>query len=196
MSQTKLPKAGRLATHKIRIIGGTYKRTPIPVLNLEGLRPTPDRVRETVFNWLGFLWARDYSHKKVLDLFAGTGAMGFEAASRGAQSVHLIERDPKAAAALQALRTKLQAQNITIEHADAFKVLAKFNGSMQFDLIVLDPPYTQVDLVQLWALLPAILAPDGLVYVESDQIIDPPTQYQLVRQDKAGIVHFALLRLV
>src|SRR6476469_1170465 len=78
---------------QVRIIGGQWKRTPLPVLDRDGLRPTPDRVRETVFNWLGHLLDGNWATVRCLDLFAGTGALGFEAASRGAQQVTLVESD-------------------------------------------------------------------------------------------------------
>src|SRR5690554_6979115 len=98
--------------HVIRIVGGQYRRTPIPVPDVAGLRPTPDRVRETLFNWLAYFWGGDFSDKRVLDLFAGTGALGFEAASRGVEHVQMVESDPIALAALRALRTRLNASQI------------------------------------------------------------------------------------
>ncbi|MEO6958493.1 MAG: RsmD family RNA methyltransferase, partial [Burkholderiaceae bacterium] len=105
--------------HLIRIVGGDYRHTPIPVIDAPGLRPTPDRVRETLYNWLQHLWARNFSDKRVLDLFAGSGALGFEAASRGAALVHMVENNPAAVTALRALRAKLKADKVRIDPGDA-----------------------------------------------------------------------------
>src|SRR5471030_3372874 len=93
----------RSVPHQIRIIGGEWKRTPLPVVDLEGLRPTPDRVRETLFNWLG----QDMTGQSCLDLFAGSGALGFEAASRGAARVVMVEKDRAAVAELERSRATL-----------------------------------------------------------------------------------------
>src|ERR1700737_5046173 len=105
---------GRSKAHTIRIIGGDWKRTPLPVLDLDGLRPTPDRVRETLFNWLG----QRLDGQRCLDLFAGSGALGFEAASRGAARVLMVERNARAAAQLRANQEKLAARSIEVVEAD------------------------------------------------------------------------------
>jgi len=179
--------------HAIRIVGGDYRRTPIPVIEAIGLRPTPDRVRETLYNWLQYFWDNDFSGKRVLDLFAGTGALGFEAASRGAAHVQMVETHPQAIAALRQLRTKLNASQVRIHAGDARIVMARLNTT-PFDLVLLDPPFGQGWLDALWPQLPSILAPDALLYVESEQAIDAPGAFDLIRQDKAGQVHFHLLR--
>ncbi len=185
--------------HQVRIIGGQWKRTPLPVAAIDGLRPTPDRVRETLFNWLEHLQSRRWDNRRCLDLFAGTGALGFEAASRGAAEVVMVESHPAALKNLQAVRDKLQAQQVLLRRGDAAHVLPTLTG--KFDLIFLDPPYQQR---QLPTLLPACLQRlnlDGLVYAESDQPFDlasPDAQewlsgWQVIRSDKAGQVYFALL---
>lgn len=179
--------------HVIRIVGGEYRRTPIPVVDVEGLRPTPDRVRETLFNWLHHFWDGDYANKRVLDLFAGTGALGFEAASRGVAHVQMVESSPAAVAQIRALRTKLGADQVRIHAGNALTVLERL-GATPFDLIMLDPPFGQDWLSRLWDRLPGILAPDGLLYIESEAAVSPPATFQLLRQSRAGHVHFHLLR--
>ena len=185
--------------HQVRIIAGQWKRTPLPVAAIDGLRPTPDRVRETLFNWLEHLQLRRWDNRRCLDLFAGTGALGFEAASRGAAEVVMVESHPAALKNLQAVRDKLQAQQVLLRQGDAAHLLPTLSG--KFDLIFLDPPYQQR---QLPTLLPACLQRlnlDGLVYAESDQPFDLPSPdaqewlsgWQVIRSDKAGQVYFALL---
>ena len=126
---------------QVRIIAGQWKRTPLPVPDVEGLRPTPDRVRETVFNWLEHLQQRSWRGRHCLDLFAGTGALGFEAASRGAESVLLVESDPRAVQRLEATRDKLEAANVRIQRGDAAQLLTR--QTQKFHLIFLDPPYSE-----------------------------------------------------
>ena len=108
---------------QVRIIGGQWKRTPLPVIDAEGLRPTPDRVRETLFNWLDHLLDRDWHARRCLDLFAGSGALGFEAASRGAAAVLMVEALPSACKVLQATRDKLNAAQVEIRRSDALPLL-------------------------------------------------------------------------
>jgi len=177
--------------HAIRIVGGDYRRTPIPVIDAVGLRPTPDRVRETLFNWLQHFWGGDFSGKRVLDLFAGSGALGFEAASRGAGHVQMVESNPHAVAALRELRNKLGAMQVRIHAGDARVVLHRLNET-PFDLVLLDPPFGQEWLDKLWDELPAALAPDGLLYVESEAPVAAPATFTMLRQGKAGNVHFHL----
>jgi 16S rRNA (guanine(966)-N(2))-methyltransferase RsmD len=179
--------------HSIRIVGGDYRRTPIPVIDAAGLRPTPDRVRETLYNWLHYFWDGRFSDKRVLDLFAGTGALGFEAASRGVAHVQMVESRPEAVAALRQLRTRLNANQVRIHAGDARTVLARLNAT-PFDLVLLDPPFGQDWLGRLWPALPAIMAPEALVYVESEEPATPPDTFDIIRRGKAGAVHFHLLR--
>lgn len=179
--------------HVVRIVGGDYRKTPIPVVDAAGLRPTPDRVRETLFNWLHHFWGGDYSQKRVLDLFAGTGALGFEAASRGVAHVQMVEAHPPAIAALRSLRARLKADHVRIHAGDALLALKRMTES-SYDLIMLDPPFGQAWLDRLWAGLPAVLTPDGLLYIETEAALEPPEQFEILRQGKAGHVHYHLLR--
>lgn len=181
---------------QVRIIGGLWKRTPLPVADIDGLRPTPDRVRETVFNWLEHLQQRRWDNRRCLDLFAGTGALGFEAASRGAAEVLMIESHPAALRHLQATCDKLDAQQVTLRRGDALAQLASLSG--KFDLIFLDPPYDRDLLPRLLPACLRLLAAGGLVYAESDRPFEEPAEgwlagWQIVRSDKAGQVFFALL---
>ena len=181
---------------QVRIIGGQWKRTLLPVVDAEGLRPTPDRVRETVFNWLDHLLDRDWQSQRCLDLFAGSGALGFEAASRGAASVLMVEASAVVCESLQAMRDKLAATQIDIRRADALSLLRTLNGA--FDLIFLDPPYGRELLSTALPACQRLLAPGGLVYAESDRPLTMGSEpwlagWQPMREGKAGAVHFALL---
>lgn len=184
------------APHAVRIIGGRYKRTPIPVIDAPGLRPTPDRVRETLFNWIAHL-RPDIDALRGLDLFAGTGALGFELASRGAAHVTLVEHDRRQLAALHALRDKLGAAQIEIMAGDAFAIAATLPAA-GFDLVFLDPPFDRPLLEPALAAVRRLIAPGGLAYAESGAEV--PTQsinrlgFDLVRADQAGKVFFCLLR--
>jgi 16S rRNA (guanine(966)-N(2))-methyltransferase RsmD len=196
--------APRMAQHQVRIIGGAWKRTPLPVLDALGLRPTPDRVRETVFNWINHQLASDWDQATVLDLFAGSGALGFEAASRGAASVTMIDNHGPAVRQLEANRDKLKAANISILRADAL-VLARDLAArgQRYDLIFLDPPYQQDLLAQALPLCRALLKEGGLVYAEAEAPLmaegeDAPDWldgWEIVRADKAGMVYYHLLKL-
>lgn len=179
--------------HVIRIVGGEYRRTPISVPDVPGLRPTPDRVRETLFNWLTYFWDGHFSDKRVLDLFAGTGALGFEAASRGVGHVQMVESHPAAVASLRDLRTRLRAHNVRIHAGDAMHVLQR-SGATPFDLVMLDPPFRQGWLDQIWEPLQGILAPDSLVYIESEAQVATPATFVRLRESRAGRVHFYLTR--
>jgi 16S rRNA (guanine(966)-N(2))-methyltransferase RsmD len=124
------------APQEVRIIGGQWKRTPLPVATLPGLRPTPARVRETVFNWLG----QDLSGLRCLDAFAGTGALGLEAASRGAAEVLLVESDAQLVKALGAVKSKLKADTVRVERGDGVAALQQRRGQA-LDVVFLDPPF-------------------------------------------------------
>lgn len=179
--------------HRIRIVGGQFKRTPIPVIDAPGLRPTPDRVRETLFNWLNHLWDESWQDKQVLDLFAGTGALGLEAASRGAGHVLMIENHRAAAAALRGLRDKLGATNLRIHQGDAWQVLERLDAT-RYDLVLLDPPFGLGLLERIWPALPGILNPGAYVYAESESAIELPENSTVIRSGKAGAVHYYLLQ--
>ncbi len=195
------PKSIGGGRHQIRIIGGQWKRTPLAVPDIPDLRPTPDRVRETLFNWLGFLLGNEWSSLRCLDLFAGSGALGFEAASRGAAHVTLVENAAPALQCIEAARTKLQAEQITVVRADARRFLRQSSTHTApcFNLIFLDPPYQQEWMPQLLPDCANWLCPGGMVYVELEQALDaaaPPEWLQgwkILRADRAGMVFFHLL---
>ena len=177
----------------MRLIGGLWKRSKLSVLDQPGLRPTPDRVRETLFNWLG----QDLSGWRCVDAFAGTGALGFEAASRGASSVLLLERDPALVAKLLQAKERLSADMVEIQRVDALVALARLaEGSV--DLLLLDPPFAS-DLAAL-ALAQArrLLSPHGFVYLEAGSRCGDEALQQwglsLHRYLKAGAVHAHLLQ--
>jgi 16S rRNA (guanine966-N2)-methyltransferase len=181
--------------HTIRIIGGDWKRTPLPVLDLDGLRPTPDRVRETLFNWLG----QQLDGQRCLDLFAGSGALGFEAASRGAARVLMVERSGRAVAQLKANQARLAAKNIEIAEADALRLAANMAPN-SFDVVFLDPPFGDKPMLErALDLSVPLLAPGGALYVESGEALEVSAipvlaGWRIVREGKAGAVRYHLLR--
>ena len=178
---------------EVRIVGGLWKRSKLPVLDKPGLRPTPDRVRETLFNWLG----QDLTGWRCLDAFAGSGALGFEAGSRGAAEVVLLERDPQLVRQLLANKERLKAGTLRIEQGDALAWMAAVPPAA-FDLVCLDPPF-DADLF-----MPALVAAHrvvkdaGLVYLEAPQAWSEQALasagYRCLRQGRAGAVHFHLLQ--
>lgn len=182
------PAAG--ARHQVRIIGGTWKRSLLPVADRPGLRPTPDRVRETLFNWLG----QDLSGWRVLDAFAGSGALGFEAASRGAASVLLLEQDPALVALLNASRERLKADTLRVLRQDA---LAWMRGApaASLELVLLDPPFDSPLARPALQAAARLLVPGGLAYLESGEPLpeaELPDGLSLWRQGRAGAVHHGL----
>jgi 16S rRNA (guanine(966)-N(2))-methyltransferase RsmD len=185
------------APHEVRIIGGQWKRTPLPVADRPGLRPTPVRVRETLFNWLG----QDLTGLRCVDAFAGTGALGLEAASRSAAEVVLVENDPVLVKNLIALKTRLKAEAVTVERGDGLAGLQRRQG---LDVVFLDPPFAEGHNDALFsAALQAArqaLKSDGLVYLEAPRTWSDDELarlgLQLHRQGKAGVVAFHLLRLL
>jgi 16S rRNA (guanine(966)-N(2))-methyltransferase RsmD len=184
------------ALHKVRIIGGRFKRTPLPVADLPGLRPTPDRVRETLFNWLAHL-RPDMSTLRGLDLFAGTGALGFELASRGAAYVTLIEREPRLVAQLRTLRDKLGAATVEIVQGDALQAVRSLPAA-SVDLVFIDPPYDMALQAPALAAVAPALAEDALLYVEADAALPAELlaahRLSLLRELRAGKVHAQLLQ--
>ncbi|MFT0533773.1 RsmD family RNA methyltransferase [Castellaniella hirudinis] len=181
--------------HQIRIVGGDYRRTPIRVPDGAHLRPTPDRVRETLFNWLAHLWGGDFASKQVLDLFAGSGALGFEAASRGVALAQLVEKAPAALAGLRAVQQRLRAPAIRIHAGDALAYLRALPAP-GFDLLMLDPPFGGDWPARLRPLLGQALRPGGLLYLEAETraAADWPPDWTVLRQGRAGQVHYALLQ--
>jgi 16S rRNA (guanine966-N2)-methyltransferase len=190
----KLNDKTRLKTgqRELRIIGGQWRSRRIGFLDLPGLRPTPDRIRETLFNWLQFEITRCH----VLDLFAGSGALGFEAASRGAESVTFVELNPAQAAKLQQNSAILAANNCTTVCADSMTWL-KQQESKQFQLILLDPPFHQGLPNKTLALLNScgFLRPKTWVYLETEQSVESlelPADLMLYRKASAGLVNSLL----
>lgn len=180
----------------MRIIGGRWKRTPLAVVDAPGLRPSPDRVRETVFNWLAHLIS-DPSSVSGLDLFAGTGALGFELASRGAAHVTLVESNPALEAQLQRAKRKLGADAVTIVRGDALA----FAGSAReqsFDVVFLDPPFDSGLLEPALQAAARLVPTGGLVYAESGAPLAAEAAaacgLRIVRAQRAGHVHFHLLQ--
>ena len=178
------------APHEVRIIGGQWRRSKLPVAYAPGLRPTPDRVRETLFNWLG----QDLTGWRCLDAYAGSGALGFEAASRGAARVLLVEQDRRLAQSLQQVKSRLRAEAVEVLCASAQGVMQGLAPN-SLDLVFLDPPYGQGLLMPALAAASRLVAPGGWVYLEDDQpLAECPAPWSLHRQGRAGMVHHHLLR--
>jgi len=176
----------------VRIIGGQWKRTKLAVADKPGLRPTPDRVRETLFNWLG----HDLTGWRCVDAFAGTGALGLEAASRGASDVLLVEQDPDLVSRLRALQAKLGATMVKVERANGLSVLARL-APASADLIFLDPPFDANLHEKALAAAASAVAAEGLIYLEAPTSWDDTALagYGLkrLRHMRAGAVHAHLL---
>jgi 16S rRNA (guanine966-N2)-methyltransferase len=155
----------------------------------EGLRPTPDRVRQTLFNWLG----QTLHGRSCLDLFAGSGALGFEAASRGAARVTMVEKNPLVCRALQDNIKKLALPNISVHSLDGLEFASR--DLQRYDVIFLDPPFQSDFFSGLFELLPQRLTGDGVLYVESGTPVSPPEPWQIVKSGKAGQVYYQLLQV-
>ncbi|SFE43725.1 16S rRNA (guanine(966)-N(2))-methyltransferase RsmD [Nitrosomonas sp. Nm166] len=174
---------------KVRIIGGHWRSRQIVFPDQPDLRPTSDRIRETVFNWLG----QHLDGLSCLDLFAGSGALGFEAASRGAGQVVMVEADARAYKALLENKKKLQAMQVELVLRDALSFMHA--DARKFDVIFLDPPYRLGLLPELLLLLPSHLAKNGLVYTETKGVWVPDKKWQAKRSGKAGEVYYQLLEI-
>lgn len=175
--------------NSVRIIGGQWRRRLLRFPDSEGLRPTPDRVRETLFNWLG----QDLDGQNCLDLFAGSGALGFEAGSRGAASVVMVEKTQRAAQALRDNARMLDATPpLEIVCRDALEYCA--SASRTFDIIFLDPPYHKGWLEKLADKLPRLSGEETVLYVEAEQSLAGLGDWKTTRSGKAGEVHYHLMR--
>jgi 16S rRNA (guanine966-N2)-methyltransferase len=170
----------------VRIVGGTLRSRQIEVPERPSLRPTPDRVRETLFNWLG----QELDGLTCLDLFAGSGALGFEAASRGAARVVMVDCDHVAVQALQANRERLRTRQVEVVQSGALDYLAR--APERFDVVFLDPPFRQNLLPGVLGSLPERLAGNARVYVESPAAVVAPGWKEL-RRGRAGQVSFQLM---
>jgi 16S rRNA (guanine966-N2)-methyltransferase len=191
-SHTPPRRAAIGVPHEVRIIGGQWKRTKLAVADKPGLRPTPDRVRETLFNWLG----HDLTGWRCVDAFAGTGALGLEAASRGAGDVLLVEQDPDLVARLRAVQAKLGATTVKVERANGLSVLARL-APASADLIFLDPPFEANLYEKALAAAASAVAAEGVIYLEAPTAWDDAALagYGLMRLRhlRAGAVHAHLL---
>lgn len=184
----------RPSRNQLRIIGGKWRGRKLEFPSVAGLRPTGDRIRETLFNWL----APTLAGTRCLDLFAGSGALGLEALSRGAKYAVLLDTDPRVVAQLRAHCEQLAVDNVSILRADALQWLKQDRGEELFDLVLLDPPF-QADLLE-----PTVAAltssrrlhEDALIYLETarEQSFSPPASWELLKHKFAGQVSFALYR--
>ena len=191
-SAAYLGRGAAKAPHEVRLIGGQWKRSKLPVVDKPGLRPTPDRVRETLFNWLG----QDLTGWRCLDAFAGSGALGFEAASRGAAEVLLLERDAELVRSLRASQQRLKADALQVEQADALVWMARC-APQCFELVFVDPPFGAGLQPAALAAASPLVAPGGCLYLESSAPLSPadlPAGFALWREARAGMVHYHLLR--
>jgi 16S rRNA (guanine966-N2)-methyltransferase len=177
--------------NQVRIIGGEWRSRRIGFPDHEGLRPSADRVRETVFNWLG----QDLAGQHCLDLFAGSGALGFEALSRGAASVVMIEISRRVCDALRRNAELLGAKNLSVHCADAleFATARAADTQARFDVVFLDPPFSSAMLAQALPRVVPLLRPEARVYVESAAAFVPAGGWRVVRQGRAGQVHYTLV---
>ncbi len=185
----KKPQRGRL-----RIVAGIWRSRLLEIADVPGLRPTAERIRETVFNWL----TPHLAGARCLDLFAGTGALGLEALSRGASEALFVETAPLAVSTLQKNVATLEASNATVRRADAVSYL-QHPGADQFDIVFLDPPFADDLHADLCKLLDesSILATDALVYLEEDRAkpeVVLPLGWQTLKTRNAGNVRYSLVK--
>ncbi|MEI8170075.1 MAG: 16S rRNA (guanine(966)-N(2))-methyltransferase RsmD [Rhodoferax sp.] len=197
--KSELPRKPRVPvhatpqTHEIRIIGGQWKRTKLAVADKPGLRPTPDRVRETLFNWLG----QDLTGWRCIDAFAGTGVLGFEAASRGAKEVTLVEQDTALVAQLKRVQTQLQASATQVVRGDGVAAL-KHVDPASMDAVFIDPPFDSVLFEGALQAAGRAVSLEGFVYLEAP-VLWTDAQLEVAglkvhRHLKAGAVHAHLLK--
>lgn len=178
-------------SNSVRIIGGRWRGRILRFPDVPGLRPTPDRMRETVFNWLG----QRLDGLRCLDLFAGSGALGFEAASRGAVEVVMLEQNARVAMSLRENVRLLDAEaTVWVLQGEALTYLAT---DVEFDVIFLDPPFKSDLLPKALALAATCLAPQGRIYAETgDDEVLPPSGLGIIRHARAGMAHSYLLERV
>jgi 16S rRNA (guanine966-N2)-methyltransferase len=194
MKQNIKPKKSHTQTGSIRIIGGIHRGRKLPVLMAEGLRPTTDRVKETVFNWL-MPYIQD---TRCLDCFAGSGSLGFEALSRGAEEVTLIELNKNAVTQLQQNKSLLKVDNLIIKQSDCLVYLQQreLTDNQGFDVVFLDPPFRKGLAEQAAQFLnQGWLANDAIIYVEmevNDNQQTMPANWSLLKEKVAGQVVYRL----
>ena len=193
-SPSRTPSGAQTAgRHQVRIVGGQWRSRLLPVADAPGLRPTPDRVRETLFNWLG----QDLGGWRCVDAFAGSGALGFEAASRGAVDVQMVERDPALVTALKAVRTQLGAEAVHVQRGDGVAALAALPAG-SVDLVLLDPPFDSDVFERALQAAARAVGANGHVYLEAPRAWADAELAALglvvKRHLKAGAVHAHWLR--
>ena len=195
MHQSKSKQTTKKTNHSsgiVRIIGGSMRGRKIRFSGAEGLRPTLDRVRETLFNWL----ARDIAGSQCLDLFAGSGALGFEAVSRGAEMVTMVEKNRKVAEALKSNCQLLDTKAARVINLEAGKFLS--TNQEKFDLVFLDPPFGKGLLSQIIDALIPNLKPDALIYIEqekSQQQFVPDNRFEMLKHKTTGSFSYSLYQL-
>jgi 16S rRNA (guanine966-N2)-methyltransferase len=172
--------------NQLRIIGGTHKRRIVKFADAQDLRPTPDRVRETLFNWLG----QDLTGKRCLDAFAGSGAMAFEAASRNASQVVAIESSRNVADVIAQNQRVFNLPNLKLIHGDAFAFMA--STTERFDIIFLDPPFAQDWWQRLAPLVERIANPNAMIYCEYAKELAELGRFTRLKYGRAGMVHYHL----
>ncbi|AMW16868.1 16S rRNA (guanine(966)-N(2))-methyltransferase RsmD [Glaesserella parasuis] len=194
MKKTRISTQNR-PTGEVRVIAGLWRGRKLPVLNAEGLRPTTDRVKETLFNWL----MMDIAGSRCLDCFAGSGSLGIEALSRQAQAVVFLEKFADAANQLKKNLVSLKAENGKVIQTDTLQFLAQKNSEAPFDLVFVDPPFHQGFVPQVLTALEqnGWLAENALIYVEAEKNHSPlvlPEHWQVVKEKTAGQVVSRLVR--
>lgn len=167
-------------SNQLRIIGGSHKRSIIFFKDNEGLRPTPDRVRETLFNWLG----QELTGSNVLDLFAGSGALGFEAASRNAKNVYLVEANRGTAQLIKQNQERLQLKNINIICRDALSFLKQ--NQVKFDVVFLDPPFVFDQWPVVFSGLEPNIVRGAYIYIETPFLPELPVSFNIIKNSQAG----------
>jgi 16S rRNA (guanine966-N2)-methyltransferase len=186
------PGAARQAPsgrNRVRIIGGEWRSRLVRFPSSLELRPTPDRVRETLFNWLG----QRLDGLDALDLFAGSGALGFETLSRGAARVVMVERDRRVAEGLREAARELEARGAEVVQGEALAYLAR--DTAKYDVVFLDPPYASDLAARALALLPERMKPRGRVYVETAAPLEVAPPWKVLREARAGAVRYALFEI-
>lgn len=180
----------RKHSNQVRIIGGTHRGSLLSFCDAEGLRPTADSVKEKLFNWLG----QDLTGLTVLDVFAGSGALGFEAASRNARKVCINEKNIKVFRDIEENKKRLKFNNIQLSNQDAFQFLKQ--NTLKFDVIFLDPPFAFVDWSSFWDLLSSLITLNSMIYLEAGSLPEIPDWLEVIKQGKSGKSNFVLLETI
>lgn len=193
---SKPQKQTSKAMGEVRVIAGLWRGRKLPVLNAEGLRPTTDRVKETLFNWL----MMDVANARCLDCFSGSGALGIEALSRQAQAVFFLEKFASAAQQLKKNLASLKTDKGTVINTDTLAYLAQKNNDTPFDIIFIDPPFHHQFVPQILPLLQQNnwLAENALIYVETEKNHPPlplAENWQIIKEKSAGMVTSRLIQV-